>query len=503
MIGFDIGTTRSKVATVDRSGKPVIVSNARGEQTTPSAVYVSTTDEILVGSDAREQGVVDPARYAANFKLDLGGVESLFADGPAFTPTDAVAAQIAVLKQDVEKSTGIQVTQAVATCPANFRDDAKQALLEAFKRNGIKVLRLIPEPTAAGYAYALDRGGSNSTFLIYDFGGGTFDVSIIRLEGSQFTVLSTEGIPTLGGNDISRCIESRVLDDVEAACGRRPCREDDGLFFLDLDQRIETAKISLGKQKEVPIVASFVGQQTIVKITQVEFHASIDSLIGQSLDATDRAIVAAGLTIDAIDRLVMVGGTSRLPHIQERVADHTGLVPRTDIDPDKAIAYGAALACVAEMDKNGQAATIHGQVIPAPELFVQDVTAHDVGCSALIHDGPKQRLVNAVIIPKNTAIPCQKTDHFYLESEEQTRAKVEILQGEGRANRDDCLVIGEIILDNLPTETVQSQRICVQYTIDANGMVTATATDKVSGISRTVSVDYKKGIHARQQPAAA
>ncbi len=503
MYGFDIGTTQCKVSYVDRSGNPVIVSNARGEQTTPSAVYVDAGGDIQIGSDAREQGVVDPSRYASNFKLKLGCTESLFGDGEAFTPTDATAALIAALKRDAEKATGIQVTEAVVTCPANFRDDAKQALLEAFERNGIKVLRLVPEPTAAGYAYALDRGGSNSTNLIYDFGGGTFDVSIIRREGNQFTVLSTEGVPTLGGNDISGCVESRVLDEVESKCGRRPCRERDGLAFLDLDQRVEAAKVSLGKQHQVPIIASFEGQQVIAKITQVEFHKSIDQLICQSIEATDRAIAAAGLTVDQIDRLVMVGGTSRLPHIQERLADHTGLVPRTDIDPDKAIAYGAALACVAEMGKDGRTATINGQVIPAPELFVQEITAHSVGCSALIQQGPKQRLLNAVIIPKNTAIPCQRTDHFYLESEEQTRAKVEILQGEERADRDECLVIGEIILDNLPTETVKSQRICVQYTIDANGMVTATATDKVSGTSRTVSVDYKKGIQQRHQPTAA
>ena len=481
MFGFDIGTTRCKTATVDRSGKPTIISNARGEQTTPSAVYRGTSGEILIGTDAKEQGIVDPAHLAVNFKLDLGGTESLFGDGPPFTPTHAVAALVSVLKEDAERSTGIQVTEAVATCPANFRDDAKQALLEAFERNGIKVLRLVPEPTAAGYAYALDRGGSTSVCLIYDFGGGTFDVSVIKREGDQFTVLATEGVPTLGGNDLSRCIESRVLDEVAAACGGRPSRESDGLFFLDLDQRIEAAKISLGKQKEVPIVVGHQGRQVIIKITQDEFHTAIEPLVRQTLEATDRAVQGSGLSIERIDRLVMVGGSSRLPYVQECVADHTGLVPRTDIDPEKAIAYGAALACVAEMASQGKTATVRGQVIPAPDLFVQDVTAHSVGCCVADTAGPKKRLINAVIIPKNTPIPCQKTDHFYLEHEDQTQARIEILQGEADAARDDCLLIGELLLDNLPTETQRTERIEVRYTIDANGMVTATATDKVSG----------------------
>lgn len=503
MFGFDKGTTRCKVATVDRSGKPTIIGNARGEPTTPSAVYLSPSGDILVGTDAREQGVVDPSRLAVNFKLDLGSNESVFRGGPRFTPTDAAAALIAVLKQDAERSTGLQVTEAVATCPANFRDDAKQALLEAFERNGISILRLVPEPTAAGYAYALDRGGSAATILIYDFGGGTFDVSVIRREGSQFTVLATEGVPALGGNDLSRCLEQRVLDDVEAACRKRPQREQDGLFFLDLDQRLETAKVSLGKQKEVPIVVGYQGRQVIVKVSQGEFHAAIDPLVRQSLDATSKAVAAAGLTFDKVDRLVLVGGTSRLPYIQECAANHTGLVPRTDVDPEKAIAYGAALACVAEMANQGKTATIRGQVIPAPELFVQDVTAHGVGC-AVIDGGPSsRRLVNAVIIPKNTPIPCQKADHFYLEDENQTHARVEILQGEADADRNDCLLIGELTLENLPKEPKRTERISVQYTIDANGMVNATATDKASGISRTVSVDYKKGIKPRQKPKAA
>lgn len=503
MFGFDIGTTRCKVATVDRSGKPTIIGNGRGEQTTPSAVYRGATGEILIGTDAREQGIVDPARFTCNFKLDLGGTDNLFGDRPTFTPTDATAALVAALKQDAEKSTGIQVVEAVATCPANFRDDRKQALLEAFERNGIKVLRLVPEPTAAGYAYALNRGGGSGVYLIYDFGGGTFDVSVIKREGDQFTVLATEGVPTLGGNDLSRCIEEPVLDQVASACGQRPVRQSDGLFFLDLDQRIEAAKRSLGKQKEVPIVVAHQGHQVVVKITQEEFHAAIEPLVHQTLEATDQAVAESGLSFDRIDRLVMVGGSSRLPFVQERVADHTGLMPRADIDPEKAIAYGAALACVAEMARQGKTATIRGQVIPAPDLFVQDVTAHGVGCSVLDGDGSARRLINALIIPKNTPIPCQKTDHFYLEHEGQTHAKVEILQGEADAPRDDCLLIGELFLDALPTETQRTERIEVRYTIDANGMVNATATDKVSGKTQSVSVDYKKGITPRQRPAAA
>ena len=503
MFGFDIGTTRSKVAKVDPTGKPSIITNSRGEPTTPSVLYRDRSGHMLVGTDAREQGVVDPRGYAANFKLALGTTQSVLQDGDPFTPTDATAALIAALKGDAENATGTQVEEAVFTCPANFRDDAKQALMEAAERNGIKVQRLVPEPSAAGFAYSHDKGFEKARILVYDFGGGTFDVSVIEIDGDQITVRSTEGVPHLGGNNLDEVLETFVLDAVRKQTAKEPTPQSDPLFFLDVRQRIETAKISLGVQKEVPIVTSFGGAQILVQVKQNEFQKAIDPLVQQSLDALDRAVQAAGLSIDKIDRLIMVGGTSRLPFIQSRVAEHTGIVPHLDIDPEKAIAYGAVLASVSEIAREGRTATLQGQVIPAPDAFVRDCTAHDVGCCVVVDRQSKRRFVNSVIIPKNTPIPCQRSDRFYLEHDEQTAAQIEILQGEAEAQRDNCLLIGELALDDLPREPNRSERIHVEYVIDANGMVTATATDKVSGKSQTVAVDYKRGIKPRPKPKAA
>jgi molecular chaperone DnaK len=501
--GFDLGTAQTKVAYVDATGKACSVHNARGEERTPSVIHVSESETVLVGNDAVEQGYLEPERCAKGFKLLLGTTDSLFKSGPLVTATDAAAAVIAQVKQDVERATGRACTQCVATCPANFRDDQKDALIEAYRRNVIEVLRLIPEPTAAAIAYRATSSRDNATILVFDFGGGTFDVSVVRAEGPQLTVLATDGVPKLGGNDIDNCIRKRVLDEVEAQLGRRPTRETDPLFFQDLDVRVTAAKISLNSREKVAIVSSIDGHQIVTEIERSQFHADIEPLLRQALDTMDSAVNAAGLNYDQITQLIMVGGSSRLVRAQEMVADHTGLVPKTDIDPEKAIAYGAALAAIDEMAKKGETAEFRGQKIPSPNLFIQDVTAHGVGCCTVDTSKPDRPMINSVIIPQNTPIPCRKVDRFHLEKDDQSEAKIEILQGKDDALRDDCLIIGELELKGLPPEDKATARIQVEYTIDTNGMVTATATDLVGGSTQTVSVDYKKGITPKSGPAAA
>lgn len=501
MVGIDIGTTKSKVAYVDLSGKPTIVLDDRGAPQTSSVVFVSEDGKILVGADAVEQGAVDPTRCAHNFKLQLGTRDSVLGNGAAFDATDAAAAVIGFRKKHVEEAIGKQVSEGVATCPANFKDDQKQALLEAFARNGIKVPLLMPEPTAAGIAYGLKTDRSQMCLAVYDFGGGTFDASILDVDGSQISVLATEGVPRCGGNDLNQPIFDRLLSEIHRQTGEQPTRSNDPLLFAELEAKAESAKISLGKREKVPCVVGYKGRQVIVELVQEEFHRNIDPLIRKTTDALDRAVSSAGLTYSNIDRILFVGGSSLHPHVRELVAKHTGLQGQMDIDPDKAVAYGAALASVAEMAKDGRTATIRGQVIPDPSMFVQDVTAHGVGCCVADNNNGTKRLVNAILIPKNTRIPHKETQHFYLEHGDQQEADIEILQGEANADRDDCLIIGQLKLSELPRESSRTERIRIECVIDANGMVTATATDKVSGKQATVSVDYKKGIKPKDKPA--
>lgn len=501
MFGIDMGTKYSKVAYIDTSGTPTAIPNLENELQTPSVVHFARTGGVLIGTAALEQGAVEPKRCVRNPKMMLGSTESLVLEGPAVTATDAVTEIIRYLKEIAEKHLGIAMTEVVATCPANFMDNSKAAYMETYERLGIKVLKLVPEPTAAGIAYACGKAKDGAKFGVYDWGGGTFDVSILQVDGSEIRVLSTEGVQKLGGNDIDECILRRVLAAFKNKFGKEPDLRDDAQLFLDLSQRVERAKISLNTRKEATVVLGYKGEQLVVKLDQAQFHADIEPLIRTSLEAWDRAVKAAGLTNSQIDRLLMVGGTSLIPHLQTAVANHTGLVPRMDIDPTKAVVYGGALACIAEMANNNQTPMLRDHAIPHPDIFVRDVTAHSVGCCVIDGNGAKKRLSQSVIIPKNTPIPSQKTDRFYLEHDDQTEAHIEILQGENAALRDDCLLIGELTLKNLPKENVRTARIHVQYTIDGNGMVTATATDKVGGQCETVSVDYKKGVKPRSKPA--
>lgn len=503
MIGIDIGTTQSKIAYVTPTGKPAIILNDRGEAHTPSVVHVGKNGNNLVGRDAVEQGYIEPERTAKSFKLMLGTRAPVLACGHTFDATDATFAMIEYLLGCAEQSTGKAIAECVATCPANFRDDAKQAMLEAFERHCVRVLSLLPEPTAAGFAYALHTERSKMKYLVYDFGGGTFDVSVLAIDGPQVTVLATEGVQKLGGNDLNDPIRERLLSEIKRRYRDEPVQENEPLLFQEIDTKAEAAKISLGNRDHVPCVVGYKGGQIIVELKQDEFNRSIDPLVKQSLEATDRAVQAAGLTYPEVDRLLLVGGSSRLPYIRDAVAKHTGLQPKTDIDPEKAIAYGASLACVSEMGKEGRTATFRGQVIPDPAMFIRDVTAHTVGCCVVDTTDGRKRLVNAELIPQNTTIPCKKVEHYYLEHEDQVGARIEILQGQADAERDDCLIIGELVLDSLPKEAKRTQRLQVECLIDANGMVTATATDKVSGKSTTVSVDYKKGIKPKDKPSAA
>ena len=339
--------------------------------------------------------------------------------------------------------------------------------------------------------------------IIFDCGGGTLDVSVVKVQGSEFTVLSTAGVPELGGRDIDACLMKRVLDPFKAKLNIEPTRENDPLLFLELGQTIERAKISLNTRKEVPIVVSHNGHQLVVKISQDQFHADIDPLFQKSLEVLQQAVEEAGLTMDQIDRLIMVGGTSNLRYLQEKVADNTGLVPRVDIDPQKAVAYGAALASVIELARRGRAANLEGKVIPSPDMFVRDVAAHDVGCCVADGPGPNPHLSNFVLVEKNTAIPCRKSQCFYLQHVDQTDVLIEILQGTHDANRDDCLLIGQTEMRGLPKEKNRTPRIQVEYVIDSNGMVTVTVTYRVSGKQEEVSVDYRKGIKPRPKPRAA
>lgn len=488
-IGIDVGTTATKVSHLDRSGHPLPVPNQRGDTTTPSVVLFPEGGPALVGKDACDQAILQPARAIYYPKRELGTTHSLIESDPAITATDAVTELLRAIKADCERTTGEPLTAVVATVPANTRDDARQALLDAFERLGISVVKLLPEPSAAALAYVAQNKMTHGVVVVYDLGGGTCDVSVLEVRGEHVQVLATAGVGRLGGNDISAIIKNQVVEAAQAALGRELNPSEDGLFYIDLENKVEATKRSLARQAEVPVSVAIGGQQIVEQITRDDFDREVRHLLQPSLEAMDQALADAGKTYSEVDRLVLVGGPSRMPVVQTLVADHTGLRPVADIDPELVVAIGAALFHGAEVAKRNPTAA---QSRFLPNFKVGEVTAHDVGCMALDRSGAENRHLLAPVIRKNTPIPCRATETFALADPGQTAAEVRILQGVADADADECLTIGIVRLDELPVEDGVSKRIRVEYYLDPNGMVHVNVTDEISGKCASTSVDYKQ-----------
>lgn len=483
VIGLDIGTTRCKAAYIDETGQPQILPNRRGDLFTPSAVFFEDGVRPITGAEALAEGFLQPEHVHTCFKRALGSSDVLYtgADGRTYTATDLQSLMIAALKEDIEKRFNGEVDEAVITVPANFMDHKKQATIDAARAAGIKVLKLVHEPTAAGIAYALDKK-QDRTFVVYDLGGGTFDVSVLRTEGDNITAVNTAGRERLGGEDFNRRIEQFLKERFVRENKYEPTPEADPMFFQELAEKAEQAKVSLSEKSKTRIVIGCKGKQSIIEITR--------DLLQDSLECTDQAVKEANLTWKEIDTIILVGGSVRMPAVQSALADLSGVVPHCDIEPDRAVCYGAALQCAMELSKSGKTLMIGGRAIPAPQAFVTETTAYGVGCCVVAKDGA---LKNAVILPKASPIPTTKTDRFALHHDNQTEARVEVLQGEEGQAYEECLSIGEIVLSDLPPEHKKTKRIEVTYGIDANGMIRASGKDLVGGTQVEISIDYSKG----------
>jgi len=457
-----------------------------GDFYTPSVICFEKGRPAFIGLEAFYEGLVHPDKVAANFKLKLGSNEVLYRGKQDYTARDLAAAVISALKADVERRTNTTVDRAVLSCPANFRDDAKAALLEAAKTAGIEADGLISEPAAAGLAYSYEKR-HDRRFVIVDLGGGTLDVSIIEVTGNSVTVEATDGVPKLGGNDFTQRVEKRILEQFEENTHYTPSRDADPLFFQELYQKAEAAKVTLTDRDKATVVIGCRGQQSILEIKRSDFVSLCKDLFDCCLACADKAVQGSGKKWQDIDSLVMVGGASRMPHLQEKLANATGLVPKMDIEPERAVAMGAALKARLVLGEKG--------VLPRSEIFVREVAAHGLGCAVLKPGGHgEEDLIQAVLITKNTPIPAQRTDHFFLEHEDQTTVVIVVAQGDDGKPIKDCLKIGELTLDNLPEEPKRTKRIKVDYSLDTNGMASVTALDLVGGTTKTVSIDCKQSV---------
>ncbi len=491
-IGFDIGTTRCKASFVDETGRAQIVPNRRGDLFTPSAIFFEDGKRPIVGVEALAEGFLQPEHVHTCFKRVLGSQEALYADadGKTYTAMDFQTILIKAIKEDVEARLNEAVDEAVITVPANFKDHKKQATIDAAKAAGIKTLKLLHEPTAAGIAHALDKK-QDQCVVVYDLGGGTFDVSVLETKGDEITVLTSTGREKLGGEDFNARIETYVVELFAAENHYTPTLEADPMFFSELAEKAEQAKVALSDKTTTRIVIGCRGQQSIVEITREKFQELTKDLLQDTVDCTCEAIAETGKTWSDIDVILLVGGAVRMPAVETALADVSGISPRMNVEPDRAVCYGAALQCAIELEAMGKAVTIGGRAIPTPNVLVREVTTHGVGCCVVAKDGT---LSNAIILPKGTAIPTTKTDRFALQFDAQTEARVEVLQGEEGQARNACLSIGCVELANLPPQQRPSKRIEVTYAIDHNGMITARGHDLIGGDQVEIRIDYSKGV---------